>query len=163
MSVPLVGCPICGKYPIDMSCVRDWLNAGGHPLHSEWQEVMVQYANEVVVFQHRAVAPPREEVRALGFKQWWLSEGINHMPRAGEPPEHATIAKLAWETVTAATQSLIAEWRELSEKYWTNADGADNNYADGMGDGTKDCADALEAALAATPTLRVQPEGGAGK
>ena len=47
MSVSLVGCPICGKSPIDINCVRDWLKVSGHPLHSEWQERMAQYANEV--------------------------------------------------------------------------------------------------------------------
>jgi hypothetical protein len=40
-------CPICGKSPITLSCVRDWLKVSGHPLHSEWQERMIQYANEI--------------------------------------------------------------------------------------------------------------------
>jgi len=51
-------------------------------------------------------------------------------------------------------RALIEKWRKLEESYHDNADEWDNNYADGMGDATKACADELEAALVAAKETR---------
>jgi hypothetical protein len=40
--------------------------------------------------------PPVAPEPPQGFREWWLNEGINHMPLAGQPPEHAAIAERAW-------------------------------------------------------------------
>jgi len=57
-----LGCPICGRYPIDVNCVRDWLNAKEMPLHNEWQQRMTQYANEIIKLREaRATIQPQQE------------------------------------------------------------------------------------------------------
>lgn len=36
------------------------------------------------------------------FERWWRSEGITHLPKPGEPPQHAYVAARTWEAAYAA-------------------------------------------------------------
>jgi len=40
------------------------------------------------------------------FSEWWDAVGIKEMPSAGEPPEHAHIAKLAWEAAIKQAEEI---------------------------------------------------------
>lgn len=68
-------CPICGKRPIDLACVRDWLLAAGMPLHSEWQERMIQYANEV---GRAALSAQKEYIGSDGRSHFRVTSGNCH-------------------------------------------------------------------------------------
>ena len=62
------------------------------------------------------------------FERWWFNEGIHHMPRGDQPPEHATIARLAWTAALASHPSdlkakleSLRDWmgEQMKSRPWT--------------------------------------------
>lgn len=38
------------------------------------------------------------------FDEWWHAEGFAHLPEPDEPPQHAYVARLAWEAASSTAQ-----------------------------------------------------------
>jgi hypothetical protein len=61
-------------------------------------------------------APLQGEQGSAGFREWWLSEGIKHMPEYNEPPEHASIAEQAWRAGIEKGLEIAAQWKAALER-----------------------------------------------